>query len=205
MPEDRKMLEPMATVVSIALRILLALAAAGLVFKVVYGGWADTLACVTDDSSMSSHTAAGTLAPEKGAQVDWIPRYCADAPDVHLRLLNELGELPSALLLIVGLFLLHQLLQRAARDGIHTARTASRLRLLGWWLLLGSLVAGIIEAVARTALLAELATSEDFTAGAWLNMWSPPYLAVLTGLGLLTFARIVRAGAAMREDLEGVV
>lgn len=45
----------------------------------------------------------------------------------------------------------------------------------------------------------------DFSAGTWLGMWTFPYLAVLTGLGLLTFARITSAGASMREDLEGVV
>lgn len=38
-----------------------------------------------------------------------------------------------------------------------------------------------------------------------LRAWSAPYLAILTGLGLLTFARITRAGASMREDLAGVV
>lgn len=204
MTEDRKMLEPMATVVSIALRTLLAFLTAGLVFSVIRGSWADLNVCVADESTTSSAT-TNAFTPENGAQVDSIPRYCAEAPDAHLRFLNELGELPSALLLISSLFLLHRLLQGAARDGVYTVRTASRLRLLGWWLLAGSLVTEIIESNAEAALLAALAKSADFTAGTWLSMWTPPYLAVLTGLGLLTFARITRAGTSMREDLEGVV
>ncbi|MDH6221234.1 hypothetical protein [Streptomyces pseudovenezuelae] len=177
---------------------------AGLISSVVHGGWADVSVCVTDDSATSSAAPAGLL-PEPGAQLGSVPRYCAENPGTTLRLLNQLGDLPSTLLLISGLFLLHRLLQGAARDGVYTAQTASRLRLLVWWLLLGSLVAEIIESNARAAVLADLARTADFTAGTWLGLWSPPWLAVLTGLGLLTFARITRAGAAMREDLEGVV
>ncbi|NUO41187.1 MAG: hypothetical protein HOV82_04030 [Streptomyces sp.] len=204
MSEDRKMLEPMATVVSIALRVLLTLVTLGVVIRTVHGGWGSGSVCITDDSTGGS-VGAGRFFPEKGASVDAIPRYCADAPGTALHLLDELSTLPSTLLLIGGLFLLHQLLKGAARDGIYTTRTASRFRHLGWWLLLGSLVAQVIESNLKAAVLAQLATNHDFTASSWLELWSIPYLAVLTGLGLLTFARITHAGAAMREDLEGVV
>ncbi|ELS53681.1 DUF2975 domain-containing protein [Streptomyces viridochromogenes] len=204
MSEDRKLLEPMATVVSIALRILLGLLTVGVVFNVVRGSWGNGIVCAIDDSAVSS-TAPGGFSPEPGANVASVPQYCAEDPGTPLRFLDELGALPSMLLLISSLFLLHRLLQAAARDGVYTAHTASRLRLLGWWLLLGSLVAEVIEANAKAALLAELAKEADFTAGAWLTFWSFPYMAVLTGLGLLTFARITRAGTVMREDLEGVV
>ena len=204
MSGDRKLLEPMATVVSVVLRALVALLAAGLVLRVVRGSWADAVICVTDWSTTVSGVATGIVA-ERGAQVDAVPRYCAESPDAHLVLLQQLGTLPSTLLLISGLFLLDRLLRGAARDGVHTERTASRLRLLGWWLLVGSLVAGITEANAGAALLAALSRTSDFTAGAWLELWTPPYLAVLTGLGLLVFARITRVGTALRKDLEGVV
>jgi hypothetical protein len=204
MTEDRKMLEPMATVVSIALRLLLALATVGLALSVVRGSWGSQIVCITDDSSTSSVAPDG-FAPESGAGVSSVPRYCAEDPDAGLRLLNTLGELPTALLLISSVFLLHRLLQGAARDGVYTARTAARLQLLGWWLLVGSLIVAFVEAGARAAVLADLAKEVDFSAGTWLNMWSSPYLAVLASLGLLTFARITRAGTSMREDLEGVV
>lgn len=204
MSEDRKMLEPMATVVSIALRVLLALVTLGVVFRTVHGGWGDGGACITDDST-GVGIDGGYFFPEKGAQADAIPHYCAEAAGTSLQFLDQLTTLPSDLLLIGGLFLLHRLLQGAARDGVYTALTASRFRLLGWWLLAGSLVADLIESNAKAAVLAKLATNHDFTAASWLEMWSTPYLLILTGLGLLTFARITSAGAAMREDLEGVV
>lgn len=204
MSEDRKMLEPMATVVSIALRVLLTLVTLGVVFRTVHGGWGSSSVCVTDDSTGGS-AGANRFFPEQGVDVGTIPQYCASEPGTSLHLLDELSALPSALLLIGGLFLLHQLLKGAARDGVHTARTASRFRLLGWWLLLGSLLSELVESNLKAAVLAELTTNHELTAGSWLGLWSAPYLLVLTGLGLLTFARITRAGAAMREDLEGVV
>ncbi|MFI5976256.1 DUF2975 domain-containing protein [Streptomyces sp. NPDC051452] len=204
MTEDRKMLEPMATVVSVVLRILLALAITGLVVAVVHGSWGGFNVCIADESSSSSATPGG-FAAESGAQVESIPRYCAGAPDAHLRILDALSSLPSTLLLISGLYLLHRFLRGAEGEGVYTARTASRLRLVGWWLLAGSLVVEFAEANARAALLAALAKDVDFSAGIVLSMWHFPYLAVLTGLGVLTFARITRQGVSMREDLEGLV
>lgn len=204
MSGDRKLLEPTAAVVSVVLRVLVALLTAGLVVRVVRGSWTDAVVCVTDWSTTVSGVATGIVA-EPGAQVDAVPRYCAESPGAHLVLLHQLGTLPSAFLLISGLFLLERLLRGAARDGVHTERTASRLRLLGWWLLVGSLVAAITEANAGAALLAALSRTSHFTAGAWLEMWTPPYLAVPAGLGLLVLARITRVSPVLREDLEEVV
>ncbi|MFI1607591.1 DUF2975 domain-containing protein [Streptomyces griseofuscus] len=204
MTEDRKMLEPMATVVSVVLRILLALAITGVIVSVVHGSWGGFSVCIADESSSSSATPGG-FAAERGAQVDSIPRYCAGAPDAHVRFLDALGSLPSGLLLLGGLYLLHRFLRGAAREGVYTAPTASRLRLVGWWLLFGSLVVEFVQAIARAALLSALAKNVDFSAGSVLGMWHFPYLAVLTGLGALTFARITRQGVSMREDLEGLV
>ncbi|WP_433343099.1 hypothetical protein [Streptomyces sp. CA-253872] len=87
---------------------------------------------------------------------------------------------------------------------MHRWRTAARLRLLGCWLFFGSLVAALGKALAQGALLDAMRTDTQF-ASAVLGRWDTPWLALLTGLGLLTFARVVRAGAALREDLEGVV
>ncbi|MFJ2609280.1 hypothetical protein ACIO13_30515 [Streptomyces sp. NPDC087425] len=204
MTEDRRLLEPMATVVSVALRTLLGLAATVLILNVARGTWGGSVLCITDDSAVSS-VAPGGFLPEHGAVAESVPRYCADHPGAFLRLLDGLGSVPSTLLLISGLFLLHRLLQGAAREGVHTELTASRFRLLGRWLLLGSLLCAFVEANAKAALIDGLSRSMDYSAAAWLGWWSTPYLAILTGLGLLTFARITRAGTSMREDLEGVV
>jgi hypothetical protein len=203
--EDRKMLEPMATIVSIVLRLLTALATVGLVLSALRGTWGGGVVCIADEVNTTSVADNAFGSPASGAVADAIPRYCAENADNTMRFLNQLGEFPTTLLLISSLFLLHRLLTGAAKNGIYTALTAARLRVLGWWLLAGSLVVAIAETTARTALLAELAKPVEFTPDSWLDQFSFPYLAVLTALGLLTFARITKAGVTMREDLEGVV
>ncbi|MEU3047346.1 hypothetical protein ABZ705_12650 [Streptomyces sp. NPDC006984] len=209
MPEDRKLLEPLSTVVSGALRLLIALVLAGCVLSLVNGSvplWGATDACVTADWTSSSHTAGGAeFGVRDGVQVSEIPRYCAQDPSAWQRTLGVLTEIPSLVLLIGGLHLLDRLLRSAARDGVHTLRTAAGLRMLAIWLVAGSLAAALAQAVAASALLSTLTTHGALSADGILHTFDPPYLSLLTGLGLLTFARITRVGAAMREDLESVI
>ncbi|MEU2586591.1 hypothetical protein ABZ612_27225 [Streptomyces avermitilis] len=210
MTENPKLLEPLSTVVSFVVRLLIGSLVIGFVLSLfntgVHVGWGGASVCVTDDSTGGSSTGTDRLfLPRAGAGVDLIPRYCAGHPSSYQKLLDVLSALPSFILLISSLLLLNRLLRGAARDGVYTVQTASRLRLLGWWLLLGSLVVEFTKANAQAALLATLAKEAAFSAGAWLGTWESPYMAVFTALGLLTFARIVRAGVIMREDLEGTV
>ncbi|MFV5998610.1 DUF2975 domain-containing protein [Streptomyces sp. NPDC056231] len=206
MTEDSKLLEPLSTVVSFVLRLLIGILVLGFALSLfdsnMHVGYGNPCV-IADFASGSAPDTDATFNAKAGAHVMSIPQYCASHPSTYQNVLATLGELPSFILLIGGLFVLNSLLRAAARDGVYTPQTASKLRLLGWWLLLGSLAAELIEATAKTALLATLTT--EFSAGVWLGMWATPYLAVLTALGLITFARIMRAGVTMREDLAGTV
>ncbi len=201
--QDQKLLEPITTVASVALRLLMALMVAAFVLSTVHG-WRSGTVCSTDWTTNSSY-AARDFIPEPGARVGSVPRYCAESATAAQNILANLGPLASLVLSVGGLFFLNLLLRGASRDGVHTLQTATRLRLLGWWLLVGSVAAATVAAVSRTALLASLARGVDITAVSWLQAWNAPYLAIFTGLGLLTFARITRDGSRMREDLEGLV
>ncbi|MDQ0813407.1 amino acid transporter [Streptomyces sp. B3I7] len=201
--QNPKLLEPIATVASVVLRLLMALIVAACVLSAVHG-WGRHSICVTDWTSDSSY-AARDFVPEPGARVASVPRYCTENATTSQNTLAVLGPLVSLAVNVGSLFLLNVLLRGASRDGVHTLRTAGRLRLLGWWLLIGSVVAATAAAVFRTAILASLAQDVDLTALSWLQAWHAPYLAILVGLGLLTFSRITRAGARMREDLEGLI
>jgi hypothetical protein len=76
--------------------------------------------------------------------------------------------------------------------------------ILGWWLLAGGLVSTVAEAFARVNLLSQLATWY-VNWGQWPVAWSVSWPVVFIGLGLITFARIMRISAGMRADLERTV
>ncbi|MEU8627300.1 hypothetical protein [Streptomyces sp. NPDC048669] len=204
MEENKKLLEPIATVASVALRLIMGLLIAWFLLAIIRGEWGGSSVCVTDWTSNSSSSPKAFI-PEPGASVDSVPRYCATDATTGQSILAHLGALTSLAAWIGGLHLLNRLLDGASNAGVHTAQTASRLRLLGWWILAGSMIAESVSAVAQTALLGSLSRSADLSAGTWIQSWNPPYLAILTGLGLLAFARITRVGSRMREDLEGLV
>jgi len=169
-------------------------------------GWGDGSVCATDPSTQGGGAdwLSRTMAPRPGIDVLFTPRYCDNSPSGGARLLSTLTELPSSALCIGALFLLYRVIRAARQDGPYTARTADRLRLLGWYLAVGSVVCHVTESVAGAALLNSLRAGDhrplfyDVDHGM-------PYFALLTGIGLLSLARIMRVGTAMREDLEGVI
>ncbi|WNI26726.1 DUF2975 domain-containing protein [Streptomyces sp. ITFR-16] len=207
MTEQRKMLEPLLGVVSVALRVVIGVAVLGFVLSLfvddIHFGGLGRSVCVTSDGMSADGAGMDTVfGPKAGVDVSSVPRYCTTDPSAGQKLLQAAGTLPPVILALGGLWLLNRLLQGAAREGVYTARTASRLRVLGWWTLVGGLVAAAAQAASQAALLATLAAADGASPG---NVWDVPLLSPLVGLGLLTFARIVRAGTAMREDIEATI
>ncbi|MFF5004930.1 hypothetical protein ACFY3G_19140 [Streptomyces phaeochromogenes] len=208
MTENRKLLEPLLGVVSVALRVLVGLVVVGFVLSLfvdgIHFGWAGDHACVTADGMSGRSRGTDVMfGAREGVNVTSIPKYCTSDASGSQRLLNALQNLPSFALTIGGLLLLNRLLRGAVRDGIYTLQAASRLRVLGWLLLIGSLLVEATQSMARTALLRTLVETDR----AWAvgNVWHIPFLPIFAALGLLAFARIVQAGVAMREDIEGTV
>jgi hypothetical protein len=111
--------------------------------------------------------------------------------------------LPGTVLFIGALLLIYRLIRGAERDGIYTAATAGRLRALGWFLLIGALVKMVVEMLAANRLLATMVTTQV----GWTEpfRWETPWTVLLTAVGLLSFARIMRLGVEMRDDLQGTV
>ncbi|MFJ2766477.1 DUF2975 domain-containing protein [Streptomyces sp. NPDC087300] len=207
MVEGRKLLEPLFSTVSVALRVVVGVVVVGFVLSLFVDGvhfsWVGGDVCVTaEGTSGSSRSADVMFGAREGVDVSSTPRYCASDPSSSQRALDALRTLPSFTLMIGGLFLLNRLLKGAIRDGVYAPRTASRLRVLGWSLLLGSLAVEVTQAIAQSALLATLADSDMASVG---DMWQIPFFSIFTALGLLTFARIVRAGVVMREEIEATI
>ncbi|WP_392674572.1 hypothetical protein [Streptomyces sp. LN785] len=206
---EARLLQPVATVVRGTYRLLLASLVVGAVGPLVgtklHLMWGGPHVCAESRSQYSTDGFTSMFGPRAGVGTMVRPSYCTDHADTAQRMYDFLGSFPSWLLLLGILFLLNRLIQGASRRGVFTAWTAQHLRVAGWWLLVGCLVAAVVEAGAHAALLAALARDQTFDADSWLGDWQPPYALVLTALGLLTFARIMRAGVSMRKDLEGTV
>ncbi|WP_326783801.1 DUF2975 domain-containing protein [Streptomyces sp. NBC_00151] len=214
MARVRNPLEPMSSAVTMIVTLIAVVTVLGVfgsmfVDGVSVLGIGDTTVCVTDTTMTEGSDAPSHMgvkaAPGASMGLDASPRYCTDAPSTVQGLLNTATQVPSFAFTVGALLLVLRLIRGAEGDGLYTAGTARRLRRVGWWLLAGSVLAAIAESVGEKALIHSLSRGGDVSALSGLISWDAPYMAILTGLGVLSFARIMRVGVAMREDLDGTV
>jgi hypothetical protein len=190
-----------------AVQLILALTRSGALLIPVPRAQPGARVCLTTAPALLQHAGSGLshpgLAPGVGAT--WDSAFvCTAHPTGGQALAFAVALLPLDLLRLGALYLAMRLARTAARDGVHTAQAARLVLILGWWLLAGGLAATLAQTFARVNLLAQLVTWHvDW--GQWPAAWSVSWPVFWFGLGLIIFARIMRAGAVMRADLEGTV
>ena len=196
-------------VLATGLRVILALLGQHPWF--VLGGPAGTppAACLETAPPLLRHAGSGLgqagLAP--GVRATWNGAILGVVahPTAGQALAFTLTLLPPGLLRVGALYLAMRLARTAAGDGVHTARAARLVLILGWWLLAGELVATFAEGFARVNLLSQLTTWHVNWAH-WPASWgAAPGPGFWVGLGMIIFARVMRISADMRADLEGTV
>lgn len=119
---------------------------------------------------------------------------------LSLLVLGFVGQLPGTLTLVTVVLLTYLVLRQAERFGLYSSGMATRLRVLGWFLVAESVLGPTIKVYANRKLWITMASSTSSEI-----QWNPEGTALFVGLALLSLARIMRVGTAMREDLEGVV
>src|SRR3984885_5214570 len=195
------------TAVVAALQLILALTRSGALLTPVPNSQPKSLVCLTTAPALLQHAGSGLSHPglAPGVQAAWNTAFvCTAHPTIGQALAFTATLLPGALLRLGVLYLAMRLARAAARDGVYTGQAARLVLILGWWLLAGGLVATVAEAFARVNLLSQLVTwNVDW--GQWPAAFSVSWPVALIGLGLITFARIMRVSAGMRADLEGTV
>jgi hypothetical protein len=190
-----------------AVQLVLALTRSGALLIPVPRAQPGARACLATTPALLQHAGSALSHPglASGVRASWDTAFvCTAHPTVGQALAFTVTLLPVGLLRLGALYLAMRLARAAARDGAHTLQAARLVLILGWWLLAGGLAATLAEAFARVNLLSQLVTwPVDW--GQWPAAWSVSWPVFWFGLGLIIFARIMRAGAAMRADLEGTV
>ncbi|MCC9709650.1 DUF2975 domain-containing protein [Streptomyces sp. MNU76] len=161
--------------------------------------------CVTDTAMSGSSSALdGAFGSYPGVSITVNgPQFCLDDPSAGQRALHLAG-LTTSWGWNAGAFVFALLLIRRARShGPFTKRTARGLNAFGWYLAAGAAVLHVGGAVVGGLLLRDM--TEYWPFAMLLDPGHVPWAALFTGIGLITFARLMRLATAMREDLEGVV
>ncbi|MCX4777680.1 DUF2975 domain-containing protein [Streptomyces sp. NBC_01264] len=127
-------------------------------------------------------------------------RFCQNDPSAAQRAADLGGRLPWMLFASVALVLFSRVLDAVVSEGPFTDEMARRLTVLGWFVTVGTPVAGLVVGWSQSWLAASMAPMLD--AGPAI---SEPQVLILAGLAAVIMGKIMRQGVRMREDLEGTI
>ncbi|MFK4067096.1 DUF2975 domain-containing protein [Streptomyces sp. NPDC029674] len=127
-------------------------------------------------------------------------RLCQEGPSVAQRAADLGGRLPWLLFGSLALLLFSQLLNTVLAQGPFTEAVARRLSVLGWFVAVGTPLAGLVVGWSQSWLTGSMAP----VAGSGPTVTGPQAL-VLAGLAAVVMGKIMREGVRMREDLEGTI
>ncbi|MFF2951219.1 DUF2975 domain-containing protein [Kitasatospora sp. NPDC057965] len=146
-------------------------------------------------------TLAGDLPVREGVDAaSSASRLCQGNPSVGQRAADLGGELPWLLFGAMALLLFSRLMRAVLSRGPFTVEVARLLTVLGWFVTVGAMVAGLVAGWSQSWLVGSMAPIVG--AGPAL---SGPLVLVLAGLAAVVMGRIMREGVRMREDLEGTI
>ncbi len=207
--DERTALEPLAGALTVVGALLAALAIA-VAIALPFGegsafGRGETQICVTAPTGavpiVSDGRGIQTVGLHSGAAAQFLNAYvCKSGASTGLHVLQMLTSLPDTLVLIGSLLMFWRLIRLARRGGLFTSTFSRGLRTLGWFLLVGTVVASTAQAIARTAILTQLIAYQHL--GDFTGQWHISVATLLAGCALLSFARVLAAGGRMRTELD---
>jgi hypothetical protein len=202
----RNPLEPIATTAGCATTLLVALLLLSLL--VHQASWGNGPVCTSvshnDATIFDGPVPVPGLTAGSHASLGSVI-ICANSPASALRLAGLLASWPYTLLWLAFLLRLRGLLKAASLPGgLYSPVTAARLRALGWLLTGGGIAASIIESAANITIFTSLV---HYPGLGWFEPGQVnfSFVTLILGLTLLTIARVMRLGAAMREELDATI
>ena len=203
--------EPLESVTRFFGVLMIIAALVGVAFLVfgsgTYGGLPGNV-CVTQPGAEYSSSGWNTpfVTARSGHSVSIIGslQVCADHSSFGEQALGVVAALPATLFWGGVLFMLWRIMVTARRNGPFTRRVAVAVRRLGWFIIIGSTTAAVVHLLAVDTLL----TTMTKLTSPFPNLIGVPLhlpIPLLTGAALLTFARMVTAGAAMDAEIQATI
>lgn len=209
--ERRGLTEPLESVTRFFGALMITAAVVGVAFLVFgSGSFGDVpgTVCVTQPgaeyNSSGWNTPFVTARPGSSVSIIGNLQVCADHPALGQQALSILAALPAVLFWGGVLFLLWRMMLSARRNGPFTPRVAAAVRRLGWFIIIGSVSAAVVHLIAIDTLLTIMSKITNPFPNLILVPLHLP-VPILTGAALLTFARIVNAGAAMDAEIQATI
>ena len=211
--EREKLTEPLESVTVFLGSLMLLALAAYAVFAAVTGQVGNFgSVCVTQpgvryaDSGWSN---PGGVAARPGASDSIVGtvQVCALHSGIGQDVLYALTVIPAIAFWGVVLLLLWRMIAIARRTGPFTPAVAVAMRRLGWLIIAGSAAVAAVHAIALDQLLNAMlvAPGSDLVNVIVALAHGLFPVPALTGAALLTFARIIRLGVTMDDDIKGTV
>ena len=208
--ERGRLTEPLDSVITFFGTLMIIAALVGVAFLVFgsggFGGVPGNV-CVTQPGAQYGDsgwdTSFATARPGHSISIIGSLQVCADHATLGEQALGVLAALPAVLFWGGLLFLLWRTMVTARREGPFTPRVAAAVRRLGWFVIIGSTAAAVVHLIAIDALLTIMTKIDDNPYPDLILVPLHLPIPVLTGAALLTFARILKAGAAMDAELQG--
>jgi len=204
--------EPLESVTRFFGALMIIAALVGVAFLVfgsggTYGGLPGNV-CVTQPgtsyNSSDWNNPFVTARPGHSASIIGSVSVCADHASLGEQTLGVVAALPAVLFWGGLLFMLWRIMVTARRNGPFTRRVAVAVRRLGWFIIIGSTAAAVVHLIAIDTLLMVMSKITN----PFFNLILVPLhlpIPLLTGAALLTFARIVTAGAAMDAEIQATI
>ena len=213
-----RLTEPLETITLVIGIFLAASIALGLGNAVLHKGGEFYAFGVQDLCATNTHIGVGTTPSARSDHVytakpgAWLNdnsalNACTSHPTSAQRVLYTLTSLPSFLLYAGIIVLLWFMIREARRNGPFSTRVAARMRLTGWFVILGAMAAAAVHELAsgmlmNTLLITKVPLLPDAATAPIGALFPAP---VIAGCALLTFARVIRFGSAMDDEIKATI
>jgi hypothetical protein len=128
-------------------------------------------------------------------------QLCDGDPDLRQQAFSGLTQAPSAIVFFAFVLLTRRIIRYARQHGLFSAELAQRIARLGWLLLAGLLIAGILKWLGEGLLLSSMVDSMSWTDGS-IGVSVP---ALIGATGVISVGRVMNRAAVLQADSDATI